>query len=147
MTIEIKPAEIVGAAVGDRVTWRGDTITWHGRIAGPSKEYAGRVAVDIESRDNEAVPDAGRRHIEPERLTLAPKTYKVGDEVGGADYLHLPSGAVVVRQGYLPAFKIKDSWFVIDADVGGGGTREVTSLYDRTRTIAWLPQSYTSQNV
>jgi hypothetical protein len=142
MTIKIKPAEIVGAAVGDRVSFEtpvdAPPVTWYGHIAGLSTEYPGRVVVDLEDANE------GRRHIEPERLSLASKKYAVGDEVGGKDFPHLPNGTVLLREKYLPAFKANGTWYVLDHGVPGG-IREIGVLYERTRTIAWMPQSYTNQ--
>ena len=141
MTIEIKPAEIVGASIGDRVSWS------HGRSPGAAR-YIGRlegltmdeehILLVIKDENGEV------RRVSPETVRVEPKKYAVGDEVGGEDFPHLPNGTVLLREKYLPAFKANGTWYVIDHGVPSG-TREIGVLYERTRTIAWMPQSYTNR--
>lgn len=138
MSIEVKPAEIIGASIGDQVTWS------HGSYPGASR-YPGTlegVIVDAKHsllviKDEEGVI----RHVAPAKVRPAVKQYAVGDEVGAADFPHLPNGAMLLRDGYVPAFKSRDRWLAVDVS-NPLGVREI-NMYDRPRTIVWLPRTYT----
>lgn len=135
MTISIEPARIVGAEVGDRVSYEspldGPSVTWYGTIGGLSTEFPGRVVVNLEAASGAC------RHIAPDRLTLAPKKYKVGDRVDARDADILPNGTTICDSGMLPQFKISDTWYVVDPDTGTYPAALVGG-----RTIAWLPYTY-----
>lgn len=136
MTIEIKPAEIVGASIGDRVTWshgrRPGAVRYHGTLKGVTVDDEHSL-LTIEDENGEV------RHVHPEMVRLAPKKYKVGDQVTPKDADHLPNGTVLTDHGFLPLFKIKDSWYVID---NYSGVR-MTEFCGDTRTISWMPRIYT----
>lgn len=142
MTIEVQPAKIVGAEIGDRVSWStgrypGAARTY-GTIVGISTTYANHIEVAPEGREDD------RRHIEPERLTLAPREYVVGDRVSvAADGDALPNGTVLIdNEGtWIPVFKQGGKWFVIDPYAAPGEPRSAAPSADRSRNIGWMPSN------
>lgn len=140
MAIEIKPAEIVGAKIGDRVSWstgrHPGAARAYGTIIRVSTNYANHIEVAPEGREGDT------RYISPDSLTLAPKKYEVGEEVTLKDEDLLPDGTTLTDVGKLPLFKAHGRWYVIDPETPAPGIRE-TRLFG-TRTITWLPARYTN---
>lgn len=134
MTIEIKPAEVIGASIGDRVTWS------HGRYPGAARYHGTLIGVATDDEHSLLVieDDNGEtRRVSPETARVTPKKYVLGDKVGAEAADALPDGALVSDMGMLPLFKMKGDWYVIDPEMG---TYQVPLAGNRT--IVWLPTKY-----
>lgn len=131
MTISIKPAEIVGANIGDRVFISEDyPYAWAG------------YGVINGIRDNDmlvVVLDNGEHHqIDVKYLTLALKEFVIGDTVSGDDYDLLPDGVVLGGlKRYAALQKTLGKWYAAN---GIGGTIDPDHAREHPRTIIFLPE-------
>lgn len=132
MTISIKPAELVGAKIGDRVI---STSRPYGSARHSGTLVGVKHALALIQWDGESVP----LEVHPTNITLAPREWKVGDVVEGPEaYDSLPVETAVRDHGDGEVcIKRTGGWQCV---IAGSYAVAQTHYLDEPRTIIYLPE-------